>query len=190
MGQSRTLVNCSKSRTTASDTPNSKQSPPGQGRNESAGHCTAPSTTSLSNVRGENNCRTSFLRNLKVAVTTQELIKAAEKGRLLSHTPEADASRAENRRRHAAAQKIWLPSDQPAWLDEETYRRKILPRLATVTVSAIRVAMGVSKPYATEVRSGKRLPHPRHWQTLARLTGIPSDCQSGTLELYASESVR
>jgi CRISPR-associated endonuclease Cas1 len=113
-----------------------------------------------------------FCAICKVAVTTKELIKAAEKGRLLSHTPEADAKRAENRRRHAAAQKAWDPSDQPAWLDEEAYRRTILPRLASLTVPAIRVAIGVSKPYATNIRFGKRLPHPRHWQSLAQLAGI------------------
>jgi CRISPR-associated endonuclease Cas1 len=113
-----------------------------------------------------------FCGTCKVAVTTQELIKAAEKGRLLSHTPEADASRAENRRRNAAAQKAWLSSDQPTWLDEKVYRWTIQPRLASATVPAIRVAIGVSKPYATDIRSGKRLPHPRHWQALARLVGI------------------
>jgi len=116
-----------------------------------------------------------FCAICKVAVTTQELIKAAEKGRLLSHTPETDAKRAENRRRNAAAQKAWLPSDQPAWLDEEVYRRKIQPRLASVTVPALRLAIGISKAYATDIRSGRRLPHPRHWQTLARLIGAVSD---------------
>ena len=116
-----------------------------------------------------------FCATCKVTVTTQELIRAAEKGRLLSHTPEADGKRAENRRRHAAAQKAWLSSDQPAWLDEEAYRRKILPRLASVTVPALRLAIGISKAYATDIRSGRRLPHPRHWQTLAKLAEIIPD---------------
>jgi hypothetical protein len=119
-----------------------------------------------------------FCATCKVAVTAQELIKAAEKGRLMSHTPEADAKRAENRRRHAAAQKAWLPSDQPAWLDEKAYRQKIQPRLAKVPVPTIRVALGISKPYATDVRSGKRLPHPRHWQTLAHLVGLESESKN------------
>jgi CRISPR-associated endonuclease Cas1 len=108
----------------------------------------------------------------KVGVCTQELIKAAQKGRLASHGSEAEAKRAESRRRHAAALTAWRPSDQPAWLDEETYLRKIQPRLSSVTVPAIRTALGVSKAYATNIRGGKRLPHPRHWQALARLAGI------------------
>jgi CRISPR-associated endonuclease Cas1 len=108
----------------------------------------------------------------KVSTCTQELIKAAEKGRLASHGPEAEAKRAENRRRHAAALKVWRPSDQPSWLNQETYVRKIQPRISAVTVPAIRTALGVSKAYATNIRRGGRLPHPRHWLTLARLVGV------------------
>jgi CRISPR-associated protein Cas1 len=110
----------------------------------------------------------------KVSICTEELIKAAQNGRLASHGSEAEAKRAENRRRHAAALRAWRPSDQPAWLNEETYRRKIQPRLSSVTVPAIRMALGVSKGYATNIRSGKRLPHPRHWQALAQLVGVSS----------------
>ena len=108
----------------------------------------------------------------KVSICTEELIKAAQKGRPASHGSEAEAKRAENRRRHAAALRAWRPSDQPAWLDQETYLRKIQPRLSSVTVPAIRTALGLSKAYATNIRSGKRLPHPRHWLTLAQLIGI------------------
>ena len=108
----------------------------------------------------------------KISVCTEELIKAAQKGRLASHGSDAEAKRAENQRRHAAALRAWRPSDLPAWLDKETYLRKILPQLASVTVPAIRTALGVSKTYGTNIRSGKRLPHPRHWLMLARLVGV------------------
>ena len=107
----------------------------------------------------------------KVTVCTQELIKAAEEGRPVSHSPKAEAKRAESRRKHAAGIRKWRPSDQPTWLDEETYLQKIQPRLSSVTVPAIRTALGLSKGYATNIRSGERLPHPRHWPTLARLAG-------------------
>jgi hypothetical protein len=111
----------------------------------------------------------------KVAVCTQELIKAAEEGRTVSHSPKAEAKRAESRRKHAGAQRAWRPSDQPEWLNEEAYLRRIQPRLANVTVPAIRAALGVSKSYATSIRSGNRLPHPRHWQLLAGLGGISGE---------------
>lgn len=107
-----------------------------------------------------------------VAVSTNELIKGAEKGRLASHSSEAQASRAEKGRRQTAARWAWLPSNQPAWLDEQTYREKIQPGLAGVTVRAVASALGVSQPYASNIRSGKRRPHPRHWLALAQLVGI------------------
>jgi hypothetical protein len=43
-----------------------------------------------------------------------------------------------------------------------------------VTVPAIRVALNISKAYATNIRSGERVPHQRHWQVLARLVRIDS----------------
>lgn len=107
----------------------------------------------------------------KVAVCIKELVKGAQKGRLASHSPEAEAKRGESRRQHAAALRAWKPSAQPEWLNEGTYRREIQPRLASATVRTIRMLLGVSKAYATNVRSGKRVPHPRHWQSLAQLIG-------------------
>jgi len=48
----------------------------------------------------------------------------------------------------------------------------LLCGLAGVAVPAIRAALGVSKPYATNIRAGRCLPHPRHWVKLANLAGI------------------
>jgi hypothetical protein len=107
----------------------------------------------------------------KVAVCTQELVNAANKGRIASHSVRAEVKRGESRRRHAAAQKAWRLSKPAAWLTEETYRQKIQPRLAELTIPVIRAALGVSKGYATNIRSGKRLPHLRHWEVLAQLIG-------------------
>jgi len=114
----------------------------------------------------------------KVAVCTEELVKAAEKGRTAAHTVQAEAKRGETRRRHAAALRAWRTSDQPAWLTEETYVRKIQPRLVRITVRAIRAAIAVSKSYATNIRSGYRLPHPRHWHRLAALAGVSGELPS------------
>jgi hypothetical protein len=55
------------------------------------------------------------------------------------------------------------------WLTEKVYRDQIQPKLATFTVTAIASALGISKPYATDIRAGKRVPHRRHWEKLARL---------------------
>jgi hypothetical protein len=75
----------------------------------------------------------------------------------------------------AAARLNWRASDQPAWLNAETYREKIQPRLAEIAVPIISSALGVSKPYATDIRAGRRIPHPRHWLALARLVRVLPD---------------
>jgi CRISPR-associated endonuclease Cas1 len=87
----------------------------------------------------------------------------------------AQARRAESQRRQNAAIKAWNLRDNPDWLDEEFYREKIQPRLAGISVSTIVSALTVSEPYATNIRGGRRIPHPRHWLALARLVGISPD---------------
>ncbi len=99
------------------------------------------------------------------------LIKAAQLGRVAGHSPEARARQAEAQRRHAAAKRAWQASGQPVWLDKDFYLRRIQPLLSGVTVPVLTSALSISEPYAAEIRAGRYLPHPRHWQTLARLVG-------------------
>jgi hypothetical protein len=56
---------------------------------------------------------------------------------------------------------------------EKKYNEKIRPRLAEFPVSAISAALGVSRPHATDIRAGRRIPHPRHWLALAKLADSP-----------------
>lgn len=93
-------------------------------------------------------------------------------GRIASHTEKAETSRAKTRQRHVIALKAWEPTALPDWLTELAYREKIQPRLADVTVPNIATVLGISGPYATDIRAGNRCPHPRHWLTLAQLVGI------------------
>jgi len=96
----------------------------------------------------------------------ENLITAAKLGRIATHTPKAEARRAATMRRQEVAKRTWKSSDLPEWLNEKVYREKIQPKLATFTVSAITSALEISKPYATDIRAGKRVPHRRHWMTL------------------------
>ena len=120
----------------------------------------------------------SYCVSCAVTVSKEGLMKAAQLGRVAGHSREGGARQAEKQRRHAAAKRAWRPSDQPAWLVEQTYLQKIQPRLAGVTVPVLSSALGLSEPYAVEIRAGRRRPHPRHWQTLARLVGVSPDMQS------------
>jgi hypothetical protein len=112
-------------------------------------------------------------------VAKENLIEAAKLGRVATHSKRAEALRAQTQRRHAAAMRVWHPSELPDWLNEEAYREKIQPRLARFPVSTIASALGISGPYATDIRAGRRRPHPRHWYALAKLVGVSSDVQSG-----------
>lgn len=109
-----------------------------------------------------------------VGVAREGMIEAAKLGRIATHSREAEDLRARTQRKHAAALAVWKPSDLPGWLNEDAYRTRIQPVLARITVPAIANALRVSKPYATDIRRGRRMPHPRHWEALSRLVGVSS----------------
>jgi CRISPR-associated endonuclease Cas1 len=120
--------------------------------------------------RGQAHCATCA-----IPVSRERFVDVARQGREASHTREAEARRAETQSRQAAARLNWRASDQPAWLDEKSYRETIQPRLAEITVPIISSALGVSKPYATDIRTGRRIPHPRHWLALAQLAKVSAN---------------
>jgi len=108
-----------------------------------------------------------------VTASREGLIEAAKLGRLVAHSPEVLGRQAEKQRQHNAAAKAWNPSDQPEWLTERLYREQIQPRLVSIPVGLIASALDVSQPYATHIRKRAYIPHPRHWQRLAMLVGVP-----------------
>jgi hypothetical protein len=75
-------------------------------------------------------------------------------------------------RRDKKAQKLWLSMPRSEGPTEEVYLQQIQPRLRTVAISRIADAIGVTEPYAAQIRAGKYRPHPRHWQALAQLAGL------------------
>ncbi len=105
-------------------------------------------------------------------ISGEKLTELAKIGRVAAQSPQAQKQRSETKRRHDLARKSWLPSSQPAWLNDETYLKEIQPRLAAITVSALSSALRVSESYAADIRAGRHRPHPRHWQLLANLVGV------------------
>jgi CRISPR-associated endonuclease Cas1 len=106
---------------------------------------------------------------------TKRLLDAAARGRLVAHSADAEARRAEARRRDLHALSEWNKTDQPAWLTEQFYQAEIQPRLRYSTLSTLSAALNVSRTYASNIRAGRRRPHPRHWISLAKLVGIASN---------------
>lgn len=107
-----------------------------------------------------------------VEISRTKILEVAKRGRLASKSPESRARLATTQRRQAIARWNWEPSNQPNWLTDEFYENQIQPRLINATLSGIASAIGVSIPYASDIRKGRRRPHPRHWQALAELVGV------------------
>jgi CRISPR-associated endonuclease Cas1 len=116
---------------------------------------------------GEQHCAECAKPELR-----QHMLEIAKIGRTLTHSAQAQARRSVSRRRQASALSAWKREDQPAWLTETVYVEKIQPALRSFPASRIASALSVSHPYAVDIRSGKKRPHPRHWEALARLAGV------------------
>ena len=113
-----------------------------------------------------------YCKACAIDVSRDNLLEAAKLGRVATVSAKAQARRSATQRRQAAALKVWKPSDKPEWLDETYLIDKIRPRLAAITVPTIMSALAVSEPYATNIRAGRCVPHPRHWLILAQLAGL------------------
>lgn len=107
-----------------------------------------------------------------VAASRERMLQLAKRGRVAAHSPEAKARRVATQRQNMLARWNWDPTSQPAWLNEKTYVASIQPKLATIKISSISTALGISEAYASGIRAGRRRPHPRHWQNLAKLVGV------------------
>ncbi len=107
-------------------------------------------------------------------VSREKLIALAVSGRVAAQSDNAQKKRSETQRRNEAVKRAWKTKSQPSWPNERTYEREIHPRLSSISISTLASAMQVSEPYASDVRSGRRRPHPRHWETLATLVRLPA----------------
>jgi hypothetical protein len=110
----------------------------------------------------------TFCSSCRAVVARDELIESAKRGRIAAQTPAAQARRTETQQRNAIAQLEWEKSNQRK-ISDATYRNEIQPRLSNLTVSVIMSALNVCESYAADIRRGRRRPHARHWETLARL---------------------
>jgi CRISPR/Cas system-associated endonuclease Cas1 len=108
-------------------------------------------------------------------ISREKLIELAIVGRVAARSPESRKKHSATQRRHEAAKRVWNSSPKSDWPDENTYVRQIQPSLAAIKISALASALGVSEPYAAEIRAGRHRPHPRHWRVLAEVAGVSAD---------------
>ena len=109
--------------------------------------------------------------NCRIEEATKRMPDVARVGRFTAHGSQAQAKRRTTQLRHGKASRAWNPSSQPAWLTEQFYSEKIQPLLAQLSGTAIARAIGMSLPYGSRIRGGRR-PHPRHWEALTELVGL------------------
>jgi hypothetical protein len=88
---------------------------------------------------------------------------------MIGHGTHSRKKQSEAMKRHGVAKREWLSTPKPATLTEQAYIDEIQPRLSTVRIATIASTLGISEPYAAEIRAGRRRPHAMHWEVLARL---------------------
>jgi len=170
VGRPCDLVHDSQTRYSSRNEVDSEQQASGEGEFASIAIAQVPSRQNLCAGCGKpiqpdsKHCPDCSLKN-----STESLIAGAQLGRTISRGVLAQARRKQTKRLHDLARNQWSPSSLPAWLTGEVYEKQVQPQLSAASLSQIAVALGVSIPYASDIRKGRRRPHPRHWEALAKL---------------------
>jgi CRISPR-associated endonuclease Cas1 len=123
-------------------------------------------------VCGAEDVKNRYCRSCAIGVARETMAQVALIGHARRKTEQEKARVSKMLSDHAVAISWWSPSSLPEWLNEECYARRIQPRLRTIRVREIAKALHVSEPYAALIRSGRRRPHPRHWEALGRLVDV------------------
>jgi len=87
-----------------------------------------------------------------------------------THTVGAQARRQSANALQRTMQREWEAAHEGEVFDPEWFREHVLPGLAPLSLVTIARATGMSTSAASRVRSGLRVPHPRHWGALAAFT--------------------
>ncbi len=96
------------------------------------------------------------------------LASLREAGKDPAHGGDAGRQRGETNARHAREAAAWEQGPAKS-TDPDTFGRDILPGLQDVPLSKMVEATGLSLRWCSLIRRGLRVPHPRHWDTLARV---------------------
>jgi hypothetical protein len=112
--------------------------------------------------------RTEIGETMNSASRVAAVAFARAAGALPTHTSEAQAARAQANARQRRQQTAY-EANREAAADVEWYRTAVQPRLAEISLTRIAKATGVSTSAASKWRSGRTIPHARHWRRLHRL---------------------
>jgi CRISPR-associated endonuclease Cas1 len=121
-------------------------------------------------TRGGKNCRKCGRE-----VSREKLTELAKLGRIIAHSSQSRKKQSETMKRHEIAKRQWLSAPKASWPNEKTYLEDIQPRLPELKIVKIASTLGISEPYAAEIRAGRQRPHRRHWRALAMLVSLSSN---------------
>jgi CRISPR-associated endonuclease Cas1 len=134
-----------------------------------------PRWSKICNICGADGVKNRYCKSCAVEVSRENMAQVA----LIRHSrPKTQGAKNRISKRiseHAVANTWWEPKNLPSWLTEECYVQRIQPLLRGRKVREIAETMQVSQPYAAFIRSGRRRPHPRHWQALAELVSVSAN---------------
>lgn len=136
-----------------------------------------PRRENICEVCGAEGVKNRYCQSCAVEVSRENMAQVALIGHARPKTQQVKARISKAISDHAVANTWWDAKNLPSWLTEEYYLERIQPQLRTVRVREISEAIHVSKPYAALIRAGRNRPHPRHWETLARLVGVSTEGQ-------------
>src|ERR1017187_4112582 len=131
-----------------------------------------PRAAKICQVCGAEGVKNRYCRSCAVEASRENMAQVALLGHMKPKSKVAKARMSRALSDHAVANTWWDPAKMPGWLTEQCYVDKIQPLLRAKMVREIAEVMQVSQPYVAFIRSGRRRPHPRHWEALAKLVGI------------------
>ena len=144
----------------------------GRGKEFASATIPSPKRARLCKLCGAEGVKNRYCRSCGVEVSRENMTRAALIRHTKPRTLRAQAHMSKALSGHAVANTWWEPSSLPAWLTEKCYQREVQPKLRSIKVREIAEALRVSRPYAALIRSGRKLPHQRHWEALAKLAKI------------------
>jgi CRISPR-associated endonuclease Cas1 len=144
----------------------------GKGKDFSAQPYSVARPVRICQICGAEGVRNRYCSSCAVEVSRENMAHVALIGHTKPKTQRAKARISKALSDHAVAISWWSPSCLPSWLNEDCFVQKIQPRLRTIKVRTIAQLLQISLPYAALIRAGRRRPHSRHWEALARLTGF------------------
>jgi CRISPR-associated endonuclease Cas1 len=101
----------------------------------------------------------------------EALAKLRAAGQDPAHGDEAAAKRAAHIRNRAVALAEWKESRAQTGdsIREIDFARDILPSIREVSLSALMKVTGLSLRYCWLIKTGQKVPHPRHWEVLLKV---------------------